>query len=228
MKFVTNRISTGPAKTLDAFIKEAAAKKVIKTASVTKTAEESKSDKDGEMNVKMQPGDPCCGTDTGEIIEGDEKIEASATDKVKVAEKEKDEAKGVTHKTDPVGGTNTAKDETKVYPGKKAASPVASQKKAESDAPAGDKGDYNKIPNSGGRKHGPDECCGSPSSKGQDGSEGEKKEATSAAQTKNGVDIDWSKLRPIANLKPAEKTKVKGYFRNLYGEDYAESMVQDK
>lgn len=227
MKFFTNRISTGPAKTLDTFIKEAAAKKVIKTASAVKTAEEKKSDKDGEMHVKMQPGDPCCGTDTGEIVEGDEKIEASASKGVKVAEKEKDEAKGVTHKTDPVGGTNTAKDESKVYPGKKATAPVAS-KKAESDVPAGDKGDYDKIPNSGGRKHGPDECCGAPSANGQDGSEGEKKEANASAQTKQGVDIDWSKLRPIANLKGSEKAKVKGYFRNLYGDEYAEAMVQDK
>lgn len=231
MRMVTNKIFTGKSKTLDSLIKEAGAKNQIKTASV-KTAEENKTDKEGEMHVKMQPGDPCCGTDTGEIIEGDEKIKASAPSEVKVAEK--DEAEGVKHATDPVGGTNTCKDEDKVYDKKANAADkakVASQnKKAEETTAVNDKKDYSAIPNSGGRTHAPDECCGAPNASGKDGSEEKNKEASSASkQVKKGIDaIDWSKLVAVANLKPVHKNKLFEYWRNLYPAEFAEAMTQDR
>jgi hypothetical protein len=54
----------------------------------------------------------------------------------------------------------------------------------------------------------------------------ENKQAGKDGVIKQGV--DWGKLRPVANLTKEQKSKVYNYWRNLYGEAYANAMVQDR
>lgn len=216
-KFVTNKISSTKVD-FDSFIKKLASandqSSMTKTASTKKQAEMPDFIKE---KIEAREGKK----DEGEKKEEKEACAASASEKpVKVAE-EKKEKDGEMHvkmqEMDPVGGTNTGKPEGE----KKESKSSAPVKKVAEEKEVQTKGNETSVPANGGVKHQPDPCCGAPTSKGSDGSEGEKKSEKKESASKDNF------VR-IANLTSKQKSWLKAYWSMLYPSEYADAMVADR
>jgi hypothetical protein len=248
MKFYTNKISTGRSAGFGAFVQKlaesnAALSKTASTEAVTKEANAS--------NFGDKKAPPFGKKDEAKKPEGAveakpeaEEKEATAEKEVKVAEKGDCKSKdGECHvkmqEMDPVGGTNTGKpegekkkeSEAKAEVKEAGKKPVIVTKKVKVEEikgkPVGKKASNDEVPaENKGVTHKVDECCGAPSSKGDDGSEGEKKaEKSDKAEKKEASSPAYVK---IANLDSKTKNEWKTYWKKLYPAAYVEAMFADK
>jgi len=233
MKFITNKISTSKSSDFSDFVKKLAASNpsLSKTAStgsaVTKEANianfgdkkanpfgAKKEDAKGEEKNKEGEEKESCDTD----------CEASGKE-VKVAKDGKKEKDGEMHvkmqEMDPVGGTNTGKAEGDKK--KEAGAKLTAKKASNSDVDPANKGVTHKV----------DECCGAPTSKSDDGSEGEKQtsskgEAKKEEPKEEKKEASARNFVRIANLDSKTKNEWKKYWKNLYPTEYVEAMFADK
>jgi hypothetical protein len=253
MKFYTNKISTGKSVGFNEFIEKLAKSNAAVTKTASSAAPATKEANAANFGDKKAPPFGAKGKkEEGEVTpEGhdDSEVEtcdASAETEVKVAKEEKVNKDGEMHvkkqEMDPVGGTNTGKPEgekkkeseakadvkqagKKVDP--KAAKPgVAKNAPAAKVAPSKKASNDDVPPENKGRTHGPDECCGAPSSKGDDGSEGEKKKSESSE--KKETEASSVRLVRIANLDAKTKNEWKTYWKALYPTEYVNAMFADK
>lgn len=233
MKFITNKISTSKSSDFSDFVKKLAASNpsLSKTAStgssVTKEANIANfGDKKANPFGKKEEAK---GEEKKKDGEGEEEKEACGSSceasSVKVAKDGKKEKDGVMkvkmQEMDPVGGTNTGKPEGEKKK-KEAGSKPAAKKASNSDVDPANKGVTHKV----------DECCGAPTSKSDDGSQGDKKAAPKGeAKEESKEESKEASARQfvrIANLDSKTKNEWKKYWNNLYPTEYVEAMFADK
>jgi len=235
MKFITNRISTSKAGQFSDFVKKLAesnaslSKTATSSSSVKKEAnianlgdkkappfgkekEVGKEKEDGEKKVDEKETEECCATSEKEVKVAKDSKKPNKDGEVVVEMQE----------MDPVGGTNTGKPEGEK---KKEAKSKASKIAANADVDPANKG----------VTHTPDKCCGAPTSKGDDGSEGAKSgKAESKAEPKTEEKKEEKKeassrrMTRIANLDSKTKAEWKKYWGNLFPKEYVDAMFADK
>jgi len=229
MKFITNRISTSKAGQFSDFVKKlaesnaslaktAAAETPVKKANISNLGDKKappfgKEKEEGEKEGKKAPEkeakkEECCATTEKEVKVAKEDRKPNKDGEVVVEMQE----------MDPVGGTNTGKTEGEK---KKEAKSKASKVAANSDVDPANKG----------VTHTPDKCCGAPTSKGDDGSEGEKSgksEAKSEAKSEEKKEAHSRRMTRIANLDSKTKAEWKKYWGNLFPKEYVDAMFADK
>ncbi len=230
MKFVTNRISTGKSSSFGDFVQKlassnAALNKTASSEEVTKKANIANfGDKKANPFGKKE-ADPAKKDEKETSDKKDEKEACAATSEkeVKVAKETcKENKDGECHvekqEMDPVGGTNTGK-------------PGGEKKKASnSDVDAANKGVTHKV----------DECCGAPTSKSDDGSEGAKSSKSEPKSEPKSESKEEPKSESkeekkascrfvrIANLDSKTKNDWKKYWKNLYPSEYVDAMFADR
>jgi len=241
MKFYTNKISTGKSVGFNDFIEKLAkSNAVTKTAStaapVTKEANAANfGDKKAPPFGKAKEEKEAKEVKPEGHDSSDEDCDACASSEekeVKIAKDDKKKNKdGEMHvkkqEMDPVGGTNTGKPEGEKKEAGKKVDPKAAKPGVAKAAPAKKASNDEVPPENKGRTHGPDECCGAPSSKGDDGSEGEKKKSESS-EKKETEAFSKIKFTKLSNLDSKTKNEWKTYFKGLYPAEYVNAMFADK
>lgn len=240
MKFVTNKISTGKAKTFADLVedyrnkiaslqKQASQEAVVKTARTDAIQEEGESSGQLDVEPLHQEGESTPKVKGKSGGEGSEKIqpEAAANTTVKAADC------GVCDKDNENNGPAEESGQTKADFPKRTNDPEAGkhrdgdgdQKKAETETPvvtAGGKGSGGsknfgdkKAPEFGTEKTG-DEDAEEVEAKKKPCSDGKKKKASDR------------KFVVVANLDSKSKNWLKKYWSDLYQSDYADAMTADK
>lgn len=229
MKFITNRISTSKAGQFSDFVKKLAESNASLAKTAATEAPVKKANLDNLGDKKAPPfgkeKEKTDGEKKAPEKEGEKKEECCATaeKEVKVAKEGKKPNKDgevvvEMQEMDPVGGTNTGKPEGEK---KKEAKAKASKVAANSDVDPANKG----------VTHTPDKCCGAPTSKGDDGSEGAKSgksEAKSEAKSEEKKEAHSRRMTRIANLDSKTKAEWKKYWGNLFPKEYVDAMFADK
>lgn len=202
MKLITNRIHLSAPKTsLDDLLKRASAANQVKTAS-TNTVKKTVKAEFKKEDIEDADDKDEEKTEEGKKAKDCKPCEAKSKKSVKTAEE-----KGVET-------TDTGELEAKNFTND-------ADKEPEDDETKSDK---KTSPNKDG------ECVtsGQPQWEGkQENNNNPKVVASYKDRVKTGIPSGkWISVN--ANLKPEVKNKVKAYWRNLYGEDYANAMVADK
>jgi hypothetical protein len=243
MKFVTNKIDTGKGKRFEDFIKAVKEERNIKTASV-KVAEQEEADSSGQLDVEPlhQEGESTTMPQNGASAK---KEAEEVVSEEKVAEKEKDEAcssgqpeaegklvndpkvpskeekggsadgevkeagiKGVCSKCDkPNFLCKCDKDESEEKEEEKEEEKVAGKTER-------------------GKRDGTGPFEGSAQKEKSD--TGKRKEDGEECPVKDKEASEKMEFVKIANLDEKNKTFLKEYWRQLFGDDYANALVADK
>ena len=223
MKFITNRISTSKAGQFSDFVKKLAESNasLAKTAATEAPVKKANLDNLGDKKAPPFGKEKADEEKKAPEKEGEKKEECCATSEkeVKVAKEDRKPNKDgevvvEMQEMDPVGGTNTGKPEGEK---KKEAKAKASKVAANSDVDPANKG----------VTHTPDKCCGAPTSKGDDGSEGAKS-GKSEAKSEEKKEAHSRRMTRIANLDSKTKAEWKKYWGNLFPKEYVDAMFADK
>ena len=202
MKLYTNKISTGKSQRFEDFVRKYQEGNKIKTASVKVAEEKDEADSSGQLDVEPlhQEGESTTMPKNGPSAKKD------SGSKEKVAEKEKDEADSSGQPEAEGKLVNDPKVPTKEEKGGSAEEEVKK---------AGIKGNCSK--------------CGKPNflckgkCSGEESDDDDKKEDKEDKEASKTV-----KFVKIANLDDKNKSFLKEYWRQLFGDDYANALIADK
>ena len=241
MKLITNRISTGKEKRFEDFIADFKSKRNIKTASVKTAEEQEEADSSGQLDVEPlhQNGESTTMPKAGPSAKKDDGAKAAKADTDPEKEgkdsgqpKWEGQQKNVNDPEEPTEKGGSAKAKTKVAGHCSKCEETEEEctcgckdctaaKKVEVKI-AGIKGNCSKC----GK---PNFLCKGKCSGDSDGdNDGSTEESEKKEDKKEEKDASSVKFVKVANLDPKNKSFLKDYWRQLFGDDYANAIIADK